>query len=217
MNDENDDVWVRLPIRVRQTEYGDGENTSTASVHCPVNENAPELEHCLRCPRYIGISGDVGRGAAMYCRVPRKAEQRPPSTGDVFFDTLAQTSVRQLMSTRVTCLDSELTPAEAAELLTKGGLHAAPVVEDEGVLIGMFSRADAGTSPPASRGLLVDDVMSTQVVKLNESATAADAVALFASTGLHRLPVVSSTQQVVGILSVVDVMRWLASLIPPKS
>ena len=215
-DDPREGVLVRLPIRVSHTEQGDGACSSNATVHCPVNQAARDLEHCIKCPRFHALSSDVAADPALYCHVPQDTVAPSTTVSEDWVARLSRTPVREFMTSRVTCLDSELGLTDAAQLLTNGHMHAAPVVEDQGVLIGMLSLADAVIEPSVNpERLIVDDVMTTEVVKLRESATANEALAMFARTGLHRLPVVSNTDQVVGIHSVIDLVRWLATFSKP--
>ena len=56
----------------------------------------------------------------------------------------------------------------------------------------------------------VADIMMPIVFALPENATVAKASALMVFEGVHRIPVVSSGGQVVGILSSLDILGWLA-------
>lgn len=56
---------------------------------------------------------------------------------------------------------------------------------------------------------LVREVMTPIAVTLAEDAPLSQAAALMAQEELHRLPIVSKTGQVVGVLSTMDVLRWL--------
>jgi CBS domain-containing protein len=56
----------------------------------------------------------------------------------------------------------------------------------------------------------VADVMTQNVVTVWESLPARKAAALMAFEGAHRLPVVARDRKVVGMLSALDVLRWLA-------
>jgi hypothetical protein len=57
----------------------------------------------------------------------------------------------------------------------------------------------------------VADIMMPIVFALPENATVTKAAALMAYEGVHRVPVVSSGGQVVGVLSSLDILGWLAS------
>ena len=59
--------------------------------------------------------------------------------------------------------------------------------------------------------LIIADIMMPVVFALPENATVAKASSLMVFEGVHRIPVVSSDGQVVGILSSLDILGWLAS------
>ena len=52
--------------------------------------------------------------------------------------------------------------------------------------------------------------MTPVAFTLEETAPLAYAAALMATEGVHRLPVVALDGKVVGILSSMDVLRWMA-------
>jgi CBS domain-containing protein len=130
-----------------------------------------------------------------------------------------------VMTTAGTCLDGELSLDEVAQIFEKANLRAAPVVEDEGILIGMVSKSDLARGcrqgegeerprsrrfPPDVTGVIAEDVMTPDVVKLRESASLAEAARRFAESGAHRIPVVTTGDVVVGMLSLMDLVRWIA-------
>jgi CBS domain-containing protein len=217
---DNPEEIVRLPLQIRRTEYGDGELQDSASVQCPLLGASTPLSHCEDCERRVCLTSVHGEAPGQWCRVPGasvKAEVAPLGLGDL----LARTPVSAVMTSRVTCVDSELDLSQLARVFSRAKVHAAPVVEDGGLLLGMISTAalvrgptpeelEEPAFPPDSIGVLVEDVMTLDVLSLEETASLVSAVHLMAQKGVHRLPVVSRDGVVVGILSVIDVMRWLA-------
>ena len=227
-SEDRDEVVAQLPVRVRRTEFGAGESPEACSVHCPMSRESVALEHCRNCERYAATVSHPEGFSSLWCRVPAQSLETEEDSGDLS-EKLDRTLVRSIMTVAVTCVDSELGLSQVAAVLEKDRLHLAPVVEDEGVLLGVVSRADLvrGRSteedadenaprafPPDCIGLLVEDVMTMDVVKLSESASLSDAARLFARTGVHRVPVVARGDVVVGILSVMDLVRWIASQPP---
>jgi CBS domain-containing protein len=140
------------------------------------------------------------------------------------------TNVVDVMTPAVICVDSELDMQEVVQLFERSRISCAPVVEDEGVLVGLISRSDVMRGrprrdsettvppfPPNHVGVLVEDVMTKDVASVRETAPLAEAIHLMASQGVHRLPVLSHRDAVVGILSMTDVVRWLANQLPAES
>lgn len=144
-----------------------------------------------------------------------------------------------IMTRDVVCVRPEITVDEISALLVRHGISGMPVVDAEGRPIGMVSRADVlraaqergdtGESerltlrrdevPPLDmdQGFHVvepvkttaRDIMTPVVVQMHESASIRQAASLMAYEGIHRLPVTSDDGKVVGILSSLDVLRWL--------
>jgi CBS domain-containing protein len=62
----------------------------------------------------------------------------------------------------------------------------------------------------AAEGARVRDVMTRLTFVVPDSASVAQAAALMALERIHRLPVISEDGKVVGIVSSIDVMDWMA-------
>ncbi|MBA3455662.1 MAG: CBS domain-containing protein, partial [Deltaproteobacteria bacterium] len=55
------------------------------------------------------------------------------------------------------------------------------------------------------------ELMVPIAITLGEKASVAQAASLMALEGVHHLPIVDPTGKLVGILSTMDVVRWLAT------
>jgi CBS domain-containing protein len=222
-SEHQEEAVARLPVQIRRTELGSGETAEACSIRCPLSEGSVPLEHCLNCERYAATVSNSDGLPSLLCRVPAQAVEVADGSGDLS-ERLERTPVSTVMTAAVTCVDGELDLNEVASVLERARVHAAPVVEDQGVLLGVVSKSDlvrgrssddgdedaAGRFPPDCIGLLVEDVMTMDVVKLGESASLGEAARLFAQHGVHRIPIVSRGDVVVGILSVIDLVRWIA-------
>jgi CBS domain-containing protein len=149
------------------------------------------------------------------------------------------TPVSELMTRDVVKVDPDLGVEALTAILLERGISGAPVVDKKGrplgivsktdVLRDQFSRGDSvevanvslqrgGVEAPFDPGLhvqrepgpLVRDVMTPLTFALPESASIARASALMALEGVHRVVVVNGGGTVSGILSSLDVLRWLA-------
>ena len=148
--------------------------------------------------------------------------------------------VSAIMTSDVICVQRDLSVEALTSLLLEGGFSGAPVVDDNGFPIGLVSKTDLVRERHEDGGLeereplcvcggggveyergpgfhavpitlaTVADIMMPIVFSVPENATAAKAAALMAFEGVHRVPVVSSGGQVVGVLSSLDILRWLA-------
>lgn len=151
-------------------------------------------------------------------------------------------TVFQVMSREVICLKPEASVESLRATLVENGISGAPVVDDGGKVVGIVSITDVVRdqhergetmeeteevrlqskggvtySPgPGFRvidaGATVADVMSRKVITIRENTSLAQASEMMARSHVHRLPVVSETGKVVGLVSSLDILGWVAGL-----
>jgi CBS domain-containing protein len=142
--------------------------------------------------------------------------------------------VAGVMSADVTCVRDDVSVEDLAALLLERRISGVPVVDEAGGLIGVVSKTDvvrdgfenSGVEPlgPAVARELgagfhsleigqrtVKDIMSGMNFALPEDATLSQACALMAYEGVHRVPVTGIDGSVIGILSALDILRWVAA------
>jgi CBS domain-containing protein len=95
----------------------------------------------------------------------------------------------------------------AADALRAHGTPVASVVDGEGRPIGVVSEADLLR---AKTGARVSDAMAKVALSVPETAPLRRAAALMAEHRSERLAVVSDDGVVVGTLTAMDVVAWLA-------
>jgi CBS domain-containing protein len=144
--------------------------------------------------------------------------------------------ISTLMATDVACVRDDMSVEELLSYFLAESLHDAPVLSKDATLVGFVSmgdlvreRADHGDTEevtlrvrlaagggyelgPGFHALaevrMVADIMTQPVICLQGSATVTMAAALMAFEGVRRLPIVDSEQQVIGVLSALDLLRW---------
>ncbi len=125
---------------------------------------------------------------------------------------LNEMPIAAVMTHDVVCVGPDLSIAALTTLLVERGISGVPVVDENAVPIGMVSKTDLLRLPPEVPAVAtVADYMTPIAFTLREDAPLAQAAALMAWEGVHRIPVCSADGDVVGILSTLDVVRWLAS------
>ncbi|MCA9597046.1 MAG: CBS domain-containing protein [Myxococcales bacterium] len=169
--------------------------------------------------------------------IPAAEEPRPPAPATTPPDA---TPVTEVMTSAVLCVSADTTLEALTSLFLEHGISGAPVVDDQGRPIGVVSKTDLlremtvrgqteevesrtfrvhGWDIDLGRGFhlaevaqaRVRDIMMPLAYALPESAPLSLAAALMAQEGVHRVPVVSGNDgSVVGIVSALDVLRWLA-------
>lgn len=224
-----------------RTEVSPGGGARTSGyVACPRVRGTVPLRRCLTCERFEGfcaVRGELavepGLPSHLSCDAGAPAlEQRPPSV------PAERTAVARVMTRSVVCVREDLSVGELAALLVERGINAVPVVDETGDAIGIVSKADvlrehyaalevAPALPamkswdydlgPVSHALggieraTVAEIMMPVVFTVAEDVSVESAAALMAQKGVHQLPVVSASGDVVGIVSSLDLLAWFAA------
>jgi predicted transcriptional regulator len=148
--------------------------------------------------------------------------------------------VSSIMSREFAVVPKTLTVELLTKFLLERSLTCSAVSDHHGALIGHVSMIDlvreryingeTGNDAPAeapmkhgySRELrsgfhlqaiprgTVGDIMMPFVLRLPESASIDEAAALMAAENVHRVLIVSASDEAVGIVSALDVLRWFA-------
>lgn len=149
--------------------------------------------------------------------------------------------VHTVMTTPVISVDPSTSVEYAARLMIANGVSGLPVISKEGrELVGIVSegdflrRAELGTEPKRSwwlqllstegssaeeyvhtHGRTVANVMSTNVVTVNEESPLEDAVSLMVKRNIKRLPVLQNGRMV-GIVTRSDLLKALMVILSSK-
>lgn len=144
---------------------------------------------------------------------------------------------------KLTTLRADDSVDHAMKVLLRNSVSGAPVIDDDGILIGIVSNFDflqkeafEGALLPMEGSLdqiekyvhaaqkicgqTVRDIMSPVVKTLTPDVPMRLAAEIMTNAKLHRLPVVDKENRLVGILSAADVMRDLLHIVinlPPGS
>jgi CBS domain-containing protein len=116
--------------------------------------------------------------------------------------------VTAIMTRDIVCARSELSAGALKELLITNHIGCVPIVDDRGRPKGIVTKLDlVERVEPA---LTAADVMMPLAITLNTHATIAHAAAMMAIEDFHHLMVVGLDHCLVGVLSTMDIVRWLA-------
>jgi CBS domain-containing protein len=145
--------------------------------------------------------------------VERATEARAPRRPAAGARTIAgAVPVTQIMSPDVVCASPDLDLDALVDIMVRGRLGCVPIVDERGRPLGMVTKLDIVEHlvAPVARALpLAADVMMPLALTLPGTATVAQAAALMASEYLHHLMIVSEGK-LIGVVSTMDVTRWLA-------
>ena len=197
-----------LPIRSRETIEPGLPATTVKTVHCPKRDGAATVKECLLCPSCIQLATTDG-GQVVICEIapaeaiaasPPRRRARRPSESD-------RTPLSAVMSGETVCVSPDLPVRELVALLVERGFSGAPVVDSAVKPIGVVSRSDLLDD---QRDALVRDIMMPIAFTLPENASLSHAAALMAYENIHRIPVIGVDGSVVGIVTSMDIARWVA-------
>jgi CBS-domain-containing membrane protein len=132
--------------------------------------------------------------------------------------------VREVMTSPVVTVPSDWTVKQAVHLLYEGDITAAPVLDDEGRMVGIVSEMDLlrgefeadpraylrpAAEPESPPPAAVEDVMTPRVQTVRENDDVLDLVELMIMTGVKSVPVTRDSD-LAGIVSRRDLMGILA-------
>jgi predicted transcriptional regulator len=116
--------------------------------------------------------------------------------------------VTAIMTRDIVCARAELTVTALEKLLVQNHIGCVPIVDDRGRPKGIVTKLDlVDRTEPA---VTAAEVMMPLAITLNTHATIAHAVAMMAMEDFHHLMVVGNDHALVGVVSTMDIVRWLA-------
>jgi CBS domain-containing protein len=216
----------QLRVIMRDVYSGNGEKLSTVRVFCPHEEQYLDPGECAQCD-------------ASAKRSPVTAAEAILRRGDRTRRGARRTMIGEVMSTEVVCVTPDVSVEQVTKLFLERDISGVPVVDAEGRPKGIVSKTDLlrdheqhgetseeNPGPRTQEGLgygfgggfhlahlasaTVEEVMTPVICALDSSCTVAEASALMAFEGIHRLLILSEQGEIVGLISSLDVLRWLA-------
>jgi len=129
---------------------------------------------------------------------------------------LAKITVADYMSKRLVTLTKDTDVIDAVKKLLDHKITSAPVVDQVGRLLGMFSEKDVmnivlEASYNQGMGGKVGDYMTKQVITVDAESSIVDLAEKFQQTSVRSFPVFQDND-LAGIVSRTDVLRALASI-----
>ncbi len=134
------------------------------------------------------------------------------------------TTVGQIMTTKVISVKPSDTMQVVSHFFRTHNIHHLPVVDKEGVLIGMISKSDylaisnafplfyqdrrEAFNDKIYGSLLVEEVMTKQLARLQPEDSILIAVGIFQENLFHALPVVNEHNKLVGIITTYDLLSF---------
>jgi CBS-domain-containing membrane protein len=123
---------------------------------------------------------------------------------------------KDILNPHVVCMTEDMDLRAVAQLFRDEAITGAPVVDERGHVVGIISQSDLMahdlTRPPEGlQAATVKDVMTPEVVTVEEETPIHEVAARMAQQGIHRVIVVDKAQQLRGIVTSMDVLWWVAA------
>ncbi len=216
-----------LPIRTRKILAGNGEETIARSVLCPMHGEAVALPVCAECVRCDRIDAE-----GVHC-APEMAQPTmrwSPLLRRMLPSAADRVAIADVMSRDVTCARADVSVETLTGLLLDAEIGAVPVVDGDGFPVGILAKTDLlrdhwqngdteevvdevvdGVHVSARAPKTVRDLMMPIAFTLREDDPLSRAAAVMATERVHHLPIVAADGRVVGMLSSLDFVRWVAA------
>jgi len=126
-------------------------------------------------------------------------------------------NIKNYMVTKLVTFTPEMNAIAAIQNLLRYKISGAPVLNEEGNIIGIFSEKDGmntilDSSYHNEVGALVSDLMSTEVFTVFENLSIMEVAEKFITTSFRRFPVVDKNNRLVGQISRRDVLKAVEDL-----
>jgi CBS domain-containing protein len=130
---------------------------------------------------------------------------------------MEQLTVAELMTPDAIVIDESATVDEAVRMLEENEISGLPVVDGDGLLLGVISQTDIVRARAVAHlwhrwpGLKVRHLMHTPALTADRSMTLEEAAQIMERSRVHRLVVVDDDQATpIGVISTTDLVRALA-------
>ncbi|HEX2691035.1 MAG TPA: CBS domain-containing protein [Kofleriaceae bacterium] len=142
-----------------------------------------------------------------------------PDPADVKVPTIADSvPATWIMSQEVICASEDLDVEALMDLMIRRRIGCVPVVDANGHPIGMITKFDlveqvlaAKNSDASDSPLVAGKLMMPLALTLDEHATIAHTAAVMAIEDVHHVPIVADSGCLIGVVSTMDIVRWLAA------
>lgn len=205
--------------RIRRERLG---GAATLSVLCPQRGQLIDVVECRDCDHSRGLCrDDDARELFLRCIFT-------PSGAESAGHTMSGTPLSEIATLPARCVEADSDLYDLLARLVEAPFGAAPVVNSEGQPIGVVTKSDvlrcyyeheerllcpaegeagAPAQPPTPD---VRAIMSHVVFSLPADSDVNRAAALMAYEGVHHVVLTGDDGRAVGIVSSLDILRWLA-------
>lgn len=122
------------------------------------------------------------------------------------------TKIKTLMTKKLVTISSQFSVAEAAQLMKEKRIHHLPVVNHEGLLVGLISEENLDLARD-SHNTPVDSVMSQRIALINVEESLRNGVLKMLQEKLNYLLAIDDDNEAVGIITTEDLLWYLSHML----
>jgi len=204
------------PVIVHRQRFVDGKGRERVEevVHCPRQGTLRSADACQACGHGDPMRFDQRLEADVVdCDVATSSPEGASAARAC--GGIAGVASGDVCTRDIICADVDAPVRALVRIFEDHAVGAVPIVDRDGALVGIVSPADVAAMPGARSAA---DVMSPEPLHIVEATPLTRAAAIMAFEGVHHLPVIGWGGRIVGVLSSIDVLRYVGrangSLIP---
>jgi len=114
---------------------------------------------------------------------------------------------RDVMIKNVHTITLDKKVAYARLIMLRQNIGALPVVDDKSILLGIITQRDIDLAGSDVSDLQVSDLMTSSLIKANETTTLRWIVERMIKTGFQRIPVVDRDSRLLGLVTQTSVIK----------
>lgn len=190
-----------LPVRVLRVVSSDGIEVAEETVYCPRRDTSLAIDVCTSCAHFRGVHLESRGQSEVGCT---EALASAPASARL-------TPVSEVMTRQVVAVHEDAPAGRVRAVLLERSAGYVPVVDAESRPIGMITlesmlrRRRLRGEIPRAKALMVPTTLA-----IPEGTSISQASAIMAQEERKALPVISPERRVVGLVTALDVLAWLA-------
>lgn len=91
--------------------------------------------------------------------------------------------------------------------MMRHGIGGLPVVDKDNIVIGMITLRDVDLAGFEVSNMLVDDLMTTNLIKGHENTSLKEIVEIMIKTGIQRIPIVDKKGKLIGLVTQTSIIK----------
>lgn len=118
--------------------------------------------------------------------------------------------IYDVMSVDVVCAKKNATIIEAATRIVLGGFNGIPIINDDGVVIGMLTTIDILNAIKAGKDInsaTIEEIMTVNPIVINQNKEIEETIDIMNKNRISMVPVVEDDGRIIGICSRSDIIK----------